>query len=116
MTEIMASFRKDPTANAAIGSIDKELKLREQEAERLAVRRAQGRLSSTEEAAARKRFTGIYRSVLNRAFAKAEEMQDEALYLAYLQDEGLLSPDEKEEARKRFVGPYRCLLDRALAV
>ena len=59
----MSNYYSDPTANAAIGAVDKELNRMRKNAARLKMLRWQGRLSA-EEAAARKQFVGIYRRVL----------------------------------------------------
>lgn len=44
----MAAYHSDPTANAAIGSVDKELKMVYQLAFRLRERRKKGRLTTEE--------------------------------------------------------------------
>ena len=57
----MANYRSDPTANAAIGAIDRELAQLKKLAKRIRILRQQGLITPEEEEAARKRFVGIYR-------------------------------------------------------
>lgn len=63
----MANHYSDPTANAAIGAVDHELKQMRREAAALKKLRRQGRLTPDILAAARRRFTGIYRRFLLEA-------------------------------------------------
>ncbi len=63
----MSNYRSDPTANAAIGAVDRELKMMRKEAERLGQRYRKGLLTVAEETAARKKFIGIYRRLLTDA-------------------------------------------------
>lgn len=64
----MSNNHADPTANAAIGAIQKEWKKKEAEAKRLAALRKKGLLSPEAEAAARSQFRGIYRGLLKTTF------------------------------------------------
>lgn len=59
----MRFHRSDPTANAAIGAVDKELKQMRKEAERLRSLRRSNRLTPAQEEQARRRFTGIFRPI-----------------------------------------------------
>lgn len=63
----MSNYDSDPTANAAIGAVDKELRRMRREAAQLRKRREQGRLTRAEELSARRRFRGIYRRLLEEA-------------------------------------------------
>lgn len=63
----MSNYYSDPTANAAIGAVDRELKLMRKEAERIRSLRQRGQLTPGEEARARRRFAGIYRRLLLEA-------------------------------------------------
>lgn len=63
----MSSYCSDPTANSAIGAVDREINRMRREAARLGRLRRRGLLSSTDEAEARKQFTGIYRRLLTEA-------------------------------------------------
>lgn len=64
---ILMSHYSDPTASAAIGAVDRELRLARREARRLRKLRDRGQLTWQEEQAARRRFTGICRRVLEDA-------------------------------------------------
>ena len=57
----------DPTANSAIGSIDRQIRLMRRRAGQIRQRRKKGLLTSQELAQARKEFTGIYRRILLEA-------------------------------------------------
>lgn len=61
------SYYSNPTANAAIGAVDKELRLMRKKAKQLKKLRKLGFLTSQMEAAARREFTGIYRRFLEEA-------------------------------------------------
>lgn len=61
------SYFSNPTANAAIGSVDRELKLMRKRALQLKKRRKFGLASPEEIAAARRQFTGIFRPLLRLA-------------------------------------------------
>lgn len=60
----------NPTANAAIGTIDRELKMMRKRAKFLKERKQKGLLTPAEEACARKQFVGIYRHILQNALAE----------------------------------------------
>lgn len=57
----------NPTANAAIGSVDREIKMMRKRAEQIKRRRQNGLLTPQELAQARKQFVGIYRRFLREA-------------------------------------------------
>lgn len=59
----------NPTENAAIGSVDRELRQMQRWAARIREKRLQNRLSPGELARARKAFVGIYRRFLLEALA-----------------------------------------------
>lgn len=61
------SHYSNPTANAAIGSVDREIKMMRKRAEQLKRRRRMGLLTPEEVALARKQFVGIYRRFLREA-------------------------------------------------
>lgn len=63
----MANYRNDPTANAAIGAIDRELRQKAAEAAKLRERKLRGELTREEEREARRRFTGIFRHLIEEA-------------------------------------------------
>lgn len=63
------SYYSDPTANAAIGAVDKELRLMRRKAARIRELHRQGRLTAQEELQARRQFVGIYRRLLEEALA-----------------------------------------------
>lgn len=63
----MSYLHSDPTANAAVGSIDRELRQMRKEAERIRVLRRNNALTREEEQRARRRFIGIYRPLLEKA-------------------------------------------------
>lgn len=63
----MKYISSNPTANAAIGAVDKELAQMRKEAARLKALKRQGRLSPAAQQAARRRFTGIYKRLLEEA-------------------------------------------------
>ncbi len=63
----MSYLHSDPTANRAIGSLDREYKMMQSEAERIRTLRRSNMLSFEEEQKARRRFIGIYRPLLERA-------------------------------------------------
>lgn len=63
----MSNLHADPTANRAIGSIEREMRLMQKEADRIRSLRRSNMLSSEEERRARRRFRGIYRPLLDRA-------------------------------------------------
>lgn len=61
------SYYSNPTANAAIGAVDKEMKAMQKKALRLKELRRKGLLTPQEEALARRQFIGIYRRLLEDA-------------------------------------------------
>ena len=63
----MSNYYSDPTANAAIGSVDREIRIMRKRAQKLAELRRKGSLTPEIEAAAWKQFTGIYRHLLREA-------------------------------------------------
>lgn len=63
----MANYRNDPTANAAIGAIDRELRQKAEEAGKLREKKLRGELTYWEEREARRRFTGIFRHLIEEA-------------------------------------------------
>ena len=63
----MSSYYRDPTANASIGAVDKELKRMEKRAKELRELRRNGKLTPEAEALARRQFTGIFRPILRKA-------------------------------------------------
>ena len=66
----MADYYRNPTASAAIGSVDKELARIRKRAKELRALRAQGRLTPAILAAARQQYTGLYRRVLENELRK----------------------------------------------
>lgn len=65
----MSNHYSDPTASAAIGSIDREIRRMSKKADRIRDRRKAGRLTPAELTAARREFHGIFRPLLIRALA-----------------------------------------------
>lgn len=63
----MANAYRDPTANQAIGSVDKEISRMRRKAQKLKELRRSGRLTPELEAQARREFVGIYRRILREA-------------------------------------------------
>ena len=61
------SYYRDPTANAAIGTVDREIKLMRKRAAEIKRRRLRGQLSAEELVKARRQFVGIYRRFLREA-------------------------------------------------
>lgn len=55
------SYYSNPTANAAIGAVDKEIRAKQKFAKRLKALRKKGLISDEEIARARCRFPGLYR-------------------------------------------------------
>ena len=67
----MANYRNDPTANTALGAIDREIREKRKQA-RIAARMIRsGRLSAEQEYSLRRGFTGIYRRFLEEALEGA---------------------------------------------
>jgi hypothetical protein len=65
----MSNHYSDPTASAAIGSIDREIRRMAKKADRIRDRRKAGRLTPAEHTDARREFHGIFRPLLIRALA-----------------------------------------------
>ena len=63
----MANHYSDPTANAAIGSIDREMRTMRKTAEWLGRMKSLGLLSPEQIANARRQFTGIFAPILENA-------------------------------------------------
>lgn len=63
----MSNYYSNPTANAAIGAVDKELDRVRKKAEWLRELRQQGLLTPEQEAAVCRQYTGIFRKVLRNA-------------------------------------------------
>ena len=61
------SYYSNPTANAAIGSVDQELRLLKKWAKQIRKRRQLGLLTQEEIARAQKQFVGVYRRFLKEA-------------------------------------------------
>ena len=61
------SHYSNPTANAAIGTVDREIRVMRKRAEQIKRRRQNGLLAPEELAAARKQFIGIYARFLREA-------------------------------------------------
>lgn len=79
------SYYSNPTANAAIGTIDREIRKMEKRAKRLKERKERGQLSPAQEAAAYRQFTGIFRPILERTLnpktdTSPAEAGDETLF------------------------------------
>lgn len=74
----MANYYSDPTANAAVSSIEKDMKRMARTAEKIAARYKKGIISLDELEMAEKQFTGIYRNLLRNALIKAEEKEKSA--------------------------------------
>ena len=70
------SHYSNPTANAAIGTIDRQIKQLEKRAKELKRRKDQGRLTPQQEAAAYRQFTGIFRPILERALNPLPPQED----------------------------------------
>ena len=61
------SHYANPTANAAIGAVDRELRMMRKRADQIKLRHKQGLLTPEELAQARKQFIGIYARFLREA-------------------------------------------------
>lgn len=61
------SYYSNPTANAAIGSVDRELRLLKKWAKQIRKRHQLGLLTQEEIARAQKQFVGVYRRFLKEA-------------------------------------------------
>ena len=64
------SYYSNPTANAAIGAVDKEIRIMRKKAKLLRHRRMAGLLTAQEEAWARRNFVGIHRRLLRLALGE----------------------------------------------
>ena len=58
-------YKSDPTANAAIGNLDRELCALRKEAKKLKALRQNGQLTPEQRKKAEQRFSGIYRHLFN---------------------------------------------------
>ena len=67
------SYYSDPTANKALGSINREFSRLEKKAKNLRKRYREGRLSEEALERAHSQFTGIYKHVLDHVLAEDEE-------------------------------------------
>lgn len=61
------SYYSNPTANAAIGAVDREIRMMRKYADQIKRRRKNGQLTTEELMLARKRFVGIYARFLREA-------------------------------------------------
>lgn len=61
------SHYSNPTENAAIGAVDREIRTMRKRADQIRRRYQQGQLTPEELAAARKQFVGIYSRLLREA-------------------------------------------------
>ena len=61
------SHYSNPTANAAIGTVDREIRMMRKRADQIKYRRRKGLLTPAELAKARKQFVGIYARFLREA-------------------------------------------------
>lgn len=61
------SHYSNPTANAAIGAVDREIRMMRKYADQIKRRRKNGQLTTDELVLARKRFVGIYARFLREA-------------------------------------------------
>ena len=66
----MSSYYSDPTANMAIGAVDKELRQMQRKARYIKALKEKGRLTPEELEISRKQFVGIYRRLLVEALAE----------------------------------------------
>ncbi len=58
----MSGHYSDPTANAAIGRVDREIKKMQEYAKLLETMKKEGKLTPSQEREARKLFKGIYKN------------------------------------------------------
>lgn len=61
------SHYSNPTANAAIGAVDREIRMMRKRADQIKRRRQQGLLTPEELTTARRQFVGIYARFLQEA-------------------------------------------------
>ena len=66
-------YHSDPTADRALGSINREFARLEKRAERICEQLENGTLSPEEFERAHAQFRGVYRHVLDNVFKKREE-------------------------------------------
>ena len=69
------SYYSDPTANAAIGSVDKEIKRLRKKAKRIYELRQSGKLEPWKEKLLQKEFVGIFAHILEEDFSEDEETE-----------------------------------------
>lgn len=65
----MSNYRSDPTANAALGKIQREMKDRERLAKQMKQLKKEGRLRPEYAELMRPYFGGIYRHILEKALS-----------------------------------------------
>ena len=73
----MSSHYRNPTANTAIGTIDRELRRMQKRADHIHKRYLQGRLSPEELKQARLEFSGIFRPLLQKALRNDPPQESE---------------------------------------
>jgi len=66
----MSRVVSDPTANKAVGSVDRQLRYMAKEAKRIGQLYRAGRLSSEQLERERRRFTGIFRRLLDQELSQ----------------------------------------------
>ena len=71
------SFHSDPTANAAIGSINREFSRYEKKAKRLIKLLNEGKITQEHIEKAQSEFTGIYRHILKNTLKEETDKNDE---------------------------------------
>lgn len=69
----MSSHYSNPTANAAMGSIDKEIRRMEKEAKRICALRKKGLLTVEDECRLHAKFHGIFRPLWMQTFPGPED-------------------------------------------
>ncbi len=69
------NYYSDPTAAAAMGSINREFSRLEKKAKKLRTMFEKGRLTSEELEKAQSQFTGIYRHVLTNVLAEKSDTE-----------------------------------------
>lgn len=67
----------DPTANAAIGSVEREFKAKQKLAKTLRLLRLEGKIGEKDLAKARRQFTGIFAHLFDEVLRDADETQNE---------------------------------------
>ena len=67
----MANHRNDPTANAALGSIDREIRENRRRARAAARMIRSGQLTPEQEYRLRRSFTGIFKRLLDEALEES---------------------------------------------